>query len=94
MRDMSAWTLGSIGGFSNASSKLLARALRSQPAHRSLTTTLFQCVLVLCNKSVPPLFWNVCIEFNKSVPPLFHNVFTEFDKSVPPLFQDVLIEFK
>lgn len=35
VREISAWTLGSIGGFSNASSKLLARALRSQPAARS-----------------------------------------------------------
>ncbi|KAL3150505.1 hypothetical protein ABBQ32_000323 [Trebouxia sp. C0010 RCD-2024] len=34
VREISAWTLGSIGGFSYASSKLLARALRSQPAAR------------------------------------------------------------
>ena len=34
VRQLSAWTLGSIGGFSNASSKLLARALQSQPAAR------------------------------------------------------------
>ncbi len=34
VRQLSAWTLGSIGGFSNASSRVLARALQTQPAAR------------------------------------------------------------
>ena len=34
VRQLSAWTLGSIGGFSNASSRVLARALHTQPAAR------------------------------------------------------------
>ena len=34
VKQLSAWTLGSIGSFSNASSKVLARALQSQPAVR------------------------------------------------------------
>ena len=51
MREISAWTLGSIGGFSNASSKLLARALRSQPADRSSPTTVWVSTYSLADLS-------------------------------------------
>lgn len=50
VRQLSAWTLGSIGGFSNASSRVLARALQTQPAARCYCA-IFLAILGPC----PPI---------------------------------------